>query len=632
MEPKPFDFSGLSKEIFANWKAFFRDNFVFTKVINTKEISDPVVEAIQNKEIPIVSADDISSPIVDALYKVQEAVENREEVETISVKNIEQARTDMTDVISVLKDILEKDTQEIVVNPAKNDVTIDLKSITDKLEELKKAIPKIEKSEIKDYSSLFSEIVDTIKTKKEPVDYSKLLLSISDVLSLIYSKPEEEPIPFEFDDLGRLKVNVDRAGGGGGGLTQIESEKLQTLATEETLTAFKNKLPLTAFGDLRTAELSPIFQGSFEYTVDNTELTENSAVAPATVTQANGMAVVTTSTTAGKKASLKSKTHAKYMAGLGGLLRFTAIFTTPVAGTFQWAGIMDELGSTASFKNGFSIGYNGTSLCIARFQNDVLFQVNRDSWDDKLDGTGASGMTIDTTKLNVFEIRFQYLGGGAIQFFVEDDSTGNFVVFHKILYANLNTSPSVYNPNFHYFIFADNGATTNSIVVKSASYAYFIEGKSELSEIHQPQFSSGAKQKSAVTSEVAIFTIKVKTSYAGKTNFIPILIENIGASIEASSANNLGIIRLVKNTTLGGVPFYSDINTTDSVVSIDTAGITVTGGKTLMSFQLAGKNDKINERLLDLKLILQDGDTITLTGSSANLATINGNILWKELF
>ena len=37
-------------------------------------------------------------------------------------------------------------------------------------------------------------------------------------------------------------------------------------ATEETLTAFKNKLPLIAFGDLRTAELSPIFQGSFEYT------------------------------------------------------------------------------------------------------------------------------------------------------------------------------------------------------------------------------------------------------------------------------------------------------------------------------------------------------------------------------
>ena len=33
-------------------------------------------------------------------------------------------------------------------------------------------------------------------------------------------------------------------------------------------------LPLSAFGDLRTIELSPQFQGSFEYTVDNTDLFE----------------------------------------------------------------------------------------------------------------------------------------------------------------------------------------------------------------------------------------------------------------------------------------------------------------------------------------------------------------------
>ena len=78
MEQKPFDFKGLSKESFDNWKKFFRDNFVFTKVINQNEVSDPIVEAIKDKEIPIVSADEISSPIVDALYKVQESVELKE--------------------------------------------------------------------------------------------------------------------------------------------------------------------------------------------------------------------------------------------------------------------------------------------------------------------------------------------------------------------------------------------------------------------------------------------------------------------------------------------------------------------------------------------------------------------------
>ncbi len=33
--------------------------------------------------------------------------------------------------------------------------------------------------------------------------------------------------------------------------------------------------PLTAFGELSVAESSPIFQYSFEYTVDNTELNVN---------------------------------------------------------------------------------------------------------------------------------------------------------------------------------------------------------------------------------------------------------------------------------------------------------------------------------------------------------------------
>lgn len=44
--------------------------------------------------------------------------------------------------------------------------------------------------------------------------------------------------------------------------------------------------PLTAFGDLRVAELSPFFQVSFEYTVTNTEIGEIGVSGSGTVTQA----------------------------------------------------------------------------------------------------------------------------------------------------------------------------------------------------------------------------------------------------------------------------------------------------------------------------------------------------------
>ena len=390
-------------------------------------------------------------------------------------------------------------------------------------------------------------------------------------------------------------------------------------------------MPLTAFGDLRTAELSPQFQGSFEYTVSNTDLNANIVANGGTVTQASGMGVVTSSTTTASTACFQSKRHAKYRPGLGGVSRFTALFTSPVAATEQYVGIVDEVGSGAAFKNGYMVGYDGTTFGFHRFQNDSKTTVTQASWDDPLDGTGASGMTLDQTKLNVFFIQFQYLGAGVIKLYAEKEN-GDIVLVHSVQYANLNTEPSTHNPNFHHMMWVNNKATTDNLIVKSASYAFFVEGKTSFIELHQPDNSSGTKEKTTVTTEVAIFTIRNKSTYVTKTNFIDILLLRASASIEASSANNLGRVRIVKNATLGGTPSYGDINAANSVVEIDTAGTTVTGGKELGTSLLAGKNDRDSVNLTDSRLVLGPGETITISGISANSATIDANIIWRELF
>lgn len=390
-------------------------------------------------------------------------------------------------------------------------------------------------------------------------------------------------------------------------------------------------LPLTAFGDLRTAELTPQFQGSFEYTVTNTELNTNTITNGGTITQANAMAVLGTSTTTASTAKFQSKRHAKYKAGLGGLSRFTTLFTKGVATTEQYVGIMDATGSSAAFKNGLAIGFDGETFGFHRFSNDAKTSINLADWDDPLNGSGSSGVDVDLTKLNVWEIRYQYLGAGKIELCIEDRA-GRFVVVHEIQYANKNILPSTQNPNYHHTMWVNNAGTTDDIVIKSSSYAYFVEGMTRYFEMHQPQFSSQVREKTTVTTEVAIFTIRNKTTYASKTNFIDIVLEVVGVSIEASSANNLGQARLVRDATLGGTPSFSDISTTDSVVEIDTAGTTVTGGKELLFTQLAGKNDRESENVTDYEIILAPGETITVAGSSANSATIDAGLLWKELF
>lgn len=391
-------------------------------------------------------------------------------------------------------------------------------------------------------------------------------------------------------------------------------------------------LPTTVYGDLRTAELTPQIQISFNYTVDNTDITTNTVTNGGTVTQADAMAVLTSSTTTSSTALLQSVAGTRYRAGNGGMMRFTTLFTTGVTGTEQYIGLLDEAGSSAAFKNGLAIGFDGTTFGFHRFANDSKTSVNQSSWDDPLDGTGDSGMTLNPAKLNVWQIVFQYLGAGAIQLFVEDDSTGDYVLVHTIDYTNQNTTPSSYNPNYHMTMWIDNGGTTSNIICKSASMAYFIEGRALLFELQQPLNTTGSIEKTSVTTETAIVTIRNKSSYNSKTNFIDSIIKMVSASIEASSANNLASINVTLNTTLGGTPSYTDIKTSDSVIDYDTAGTTVTGGKQLLSLPLAGKNDKINLNVYDFEIFLRPSDTLTISAVSSNSATVRASLLWKELF
>jgi hypothetical protein len=81
---------------------------VFTKIINPKEISDPIAQAIKDKEIPKTDLSVIAKPILNKLTDIQDAIELQEKQESFSVENIEQARTDMSEVVSVLQNILKK--------------------------------------------------------------------------------------------------------------------------------------------------------------------------------------------------------------------------------------------------------------------------------------------------------------------------------------------------------------------------------------------------------------------------------------------------------------------------------------------------------------------------------------------
>lgn len=387
----------------------------------------------------------------------------------------------------------------------------------------------------------------------------------------------------------------------------------------------------TTFGEVLTGSLSPQIQGTFVYTVDNSTQNTNTTTGSGTVTQSNAKAVISTGTTTGSDAMLQTVSSGHYNAGVGSVARFTAMFTSPVASTEQYIGLMDETGSSETFKNGLAVGYTGTTFGLHRWKNDTLTTVNQEDWLDPLDGSGPSGMTLDHTKLNIFVIRFRYLGAGIIELLLEDSATGNFILAHRVYYTNRFTEPHSFNPNYRFTIFSDNESTTSDLVVSCASYSYFVEGETRYKDFQTPKFSTPISSKTNITTETNIVTIRNKSTYASKTNFINILINSISVSEEASQPSNQCELRILKNATLGGSPSYSDIDTTDSVIEYDTAGTTITGGTQLGVIFLSGKNDKQNMNYIDLNIIVNPGETLTLAVSSRETATIKASVSWQEL-
>ena len=255
--------------------------------------------------------------------------------------------------------------------------------------------------------------------------------------------------------------------------------------------------------------------------------------------------------------------------------------------------------------------------------------VAQSAWsEDVMDGSGASAVTLDQTKGNVYEIRYQWLGFGIIDFYVENPSNGKFILVHKIEYANANTIPSVDNPTLPLCLAVANTSNASDIVLQSSSMMGGIEGK----DTGEGLLNTVVAETTGIgTTETAILSLHNHTIYQSKINRVRVSPEEFGITIEASAANKPGIVRVRRNPTLVGASF-SAVDANTSVMRKDTSATTVTGGDLLFAQSIADDTPLF----LDLSRKagrLEPGETITITAEATN-GTIDPIVTfgWKELF
>ena len=395
----------------------------------------------------------------------------------------------------------------------------------------------------------------------------------------------------------------------GGEIATVTDGKLDVNSTEDQKSAFNEVL---------VAELTPKVQIDFNYTI-NSRIASTTVDGSGATSTSNSKAVLQTTANANSSATLESKRVVKYDPGQGALARFTAVFTTGVANSNQEAGIGDDT-------DGFFFGYNGASFGIMSRQNGADTWVASSSWNgDPADGTQTLP-AIDPTKGNVYQIRYQWLGFGAITFWIENPINGKFILVHTIQYANANTDPSIFNPTLPLRLHVANTSNTSDIQLQSSSMAGFVEGK----EVKLgPKNATSTAKASVGTTETNILTIRNKATFQSKKNRVEVELDFIGAAVDGTKP---AIVYITKNATLGGSPSYSDIDTSTSVVEADNAGTTVTGGQRLFIFAVS-KADSIDLPLGDLSIDLEPNDTLTVSVEAISGTTdVGASLSWIERF
>jgi len=372
------------------------------------------------------------------------------------------------------------------------------------------------------------------------------------------------------------------------------------------------------FGELVVANLTPIIQADFVYGI-NANLFSSTLTGSGTATSTSQMGIASTTANASSSALIQTTRRAKYRAAEGLLARFTAQFTAGVANSTQTAGMRNAA------IDGWFIGYNGTSFGICYRRNSVDTWVAQADFNaDKLDGTGSSGITIDPTKINIFQLSIGYLGVRGCTFSIQNPDTKAWIAFHE--YSLMNTTADQtqsVNPTMTFGIQATNTTNATNVVVKASSVGVFIVGSRE-----RIGSTYGVNNnKSVGTTETNLLTIRNNTTMNSVTNQAQIRIRSLSL---ATSANVPVVYKLTKNATLGGVPAYTNIDATNSCAAYDTAGTTITGGNVQFNTTV-GANGNVFVDLTEFDIFLAPGDTLTVSvasisgGAQASVAAINWN-------
>jgi hypothetical protein len=389
---------------------------------------------------------------------------------------------------------------------------------------------------------------------------------------------------------------------------------------------------LDSFGRLRTSSPLTLFDSSHRF-ADNGLWSTATATSGTSVFNANqGLIDLTVTAASGSSVVRETIKVFSYQPGKSLLVLNTFVMASAKTGLTQRVGYygtgngyyLEQVNNTVQFVERSSV----TGSVV----NTPVLQAN---WNgDKLDGTGASGLTLDLTKAQILWSDFEWLGVGSVR--VGFIINGEYIVCHTFHHANLIASTYITTASLpiRYEIFNTAG-TSGSSVLKQICSTVISEGGYELRGLQQAVGTPITSPKALATAG----TFYPMVSLRLKPTRLDGIAVATAISIIGNTAANYNWQIIVAGNTTGGSWVSAGSN---SCVEYNITGTSFSGGRILASgFFTATASTSVSVDILKAALLGTQLERDGLTGTAyefsliltagTNTETAFASIDWEEV-
>lgn len=333
----------------------------------------------------------------------------------------------------------------------------------------------------------------------------------------------------------------------------------------DSAVSIKDSANLDAFSRLRVSNPLILHNSQFTYDLAPLIMEQITSGTGATVTydSTNRCALMTfSSTPTGGKSYMQSYEYLPYQPGRSQLIFVTFNMIAAVANVLKFAGYSDGV-------NGVEFQLNGTTKQFTVYSGSSAGNetVAQSSWNlDKLDGSGASGITLDITKTQILVIDVQALYVGRVR--VGFDINGVIIYAHEFNHSNLVAYPYIQSANLPVRC----GMTCTGTVSTTMNFicsAVISEGGSEDINVYGYTFQQDTGAVSVGTGGTHLLSLRPKTTFSGITNRTRVAY----IDVEVYNAGNQPVQwQLCIGQAISGTTTFNSVNATYSSSEYNIAG------------------------------------------------------------